>query len=126
MTNISSKYRGSVQYHLVYCELIRAARYHGLTTYQAIAQIMGLPLKGSHMGREVGQMLGEISEDEVNRGRPMLSAVAVSVNGLPGPGLFSLARQFGRLSEEGKAEQEKFWKDEVSAVYKTWSREFDQ
>lgn len=126
MADISSKYRGSVQYHLVYCELIRAARYRGFTTYQAKAQIMRLPLKGSHMGKEVGQMLGEISEDETTRGRPMLSAVAVSVSGSPGPGFYSLARQFGRLSEEGKAEQEKFWKDEVSAVYKAWSREFDQ
>jgi hypothetical protein len=60
-------------------ELVRAAQYRGITTYQDIAVIMGLPIIGSHMGLETGQILGEISEDEVNVGRPMLSAIAVNV-----------------------------------------------
>lgn len=37
MNELTGKYRGTVVYHLVYCELIQAARYGGLTTYQAIA-----------------------------------------------------------------------------------------
>ena len=78
MPAVPDKYRGSKEYLLVYCELIKAARYKGTTTYQAIAEIMGLPLRGSHMGREVGKILGEISEDELNQGRPMLSAIAVA------------------------------------------------
>ena len=56
-------YRGTTVYHLVYAELAAAARDRGVTTYQAVAQIMGLPLQGNHMGREVGQ-IGEIGEDE--------------------------------------------------------------
>jgi len=69
------KYRGSKEYLLVCCELIRAARYKGMTTYQAIAEIMGLPLRGGYMAKEVGQMLGEIAQDEFHHGRPMLTAI---------------------------------------------------
>ena len=81
MSVVSDKYRGSKEYLLVYCELIRPARYRGTTTYQAIAEIMGLPLRGSYMGSEIGKVLGEISEDELNQERPMLSAIAVGVSG---------------------------------------------
>ena len=81
---------GTKEYLLVYGELITAARFHGVTTYQAIAQLMGLPFTGSHMGRELGQILGEITEAELDQGRPMLSALAVSVNGTPSEGFFKL------------------------------------
>ena len=124
MSERNGKYRGSTTYHLIYCELIRAAQYGGLTTYQAIAQIMGLPLQGSHMGREVGNMLGEISEDELAQGRPMLSAIVVGVNGLPGSGFAALARELGKLESEDKADEMAFWEEERTAVYKAWAREF--
>lgn len=124
MPNSDEKYRGSVVYHLVYSELIQAARFRGLTTYQAIAQLMGLPLQGSYMGREVGLMLGEITENELREGRPMLSAVAVGVSGTPGPGFGGLARSLGKLASEDKAEEKAFWEKEREAVYKAWAREF--
>src|SRR5688500_16257184 len=94
------KYRGKKEYALVYTELINAAKYRGTVTYQEIAQIMGLPLQGNHMSREVGWMLGEISEYELANGRPMLSAIAVGVNGKPGAGYFDWARKLGRLTSE--------------------------
>lgn len=124
MSESEGKYRGTVTYHLVYQELIRAARYRGVTTNQAIAQIMGLPLRGNYMSREVGMMLGEISEDEVSHGRPMLSALAIKVSGTPGKGFFGLARSLGRLTSEDKAEEKAFWEQEREAVYKAWAREF--
>lgn len=124
MNESEGKYRGTVVYHLVYSELIQAARFRGLTTYQAIAQIMGLPLQGSHMGREIGQMLVEIVENELREGRPMLSAVAVGVSGTPGPGFTGLARTLGKLTSEDKAEDMAFWEKEREAVYKAWAREF--
>lgn len=124
MPVVKDKYRGSVKYHLVFCELIRAARYGGLTTYQAIAQLMGLPLKGSHMGKEVGQILGEIAEDEMKQGRPMLSAVAVGVSGSPGPGYYSLARQLGKLESESDEDAPDFWQQELDEVYAVWSRKY--
>jgi hypothetical protein len=125
MSVVADKYRGTREYHLVYAELIRAAQYRGVTTYQAIAQIMGLPVTGAYMGTETGKILGEISEDELNQGRPMLSAIAVGVSGLPGQGFFGLAEQLGRLPT-GASDEEKrrFWEQEREALYETWRREF--
>jgi hypothetical protein len=44
-------------------------------SYQDIAVILGVPIQGEHLAKDVGYLLGEISEDEVLNGRPMLSAV---------------------------------------------------
>jgi hypothetical protein len=126
MSVVPTKYRGSKEYFLVYCELIRAARYKGVTTYKAIAQIMGLPLTGNLMGRETGQVLGEILEDEINWGRPMLTALVVgSVDGMPGPGFFNLAREFGKLHDDSKDAERDFWEQEKKAVYAEWQRKFE-
>src|SRR5437879_3293679 len=92
MSIVTNRYRGTTDYTRVLAELVHAAEYRGLTTYQDIAVIMGLPLQGAYMGKEIGHILGEISEDEVKGGRPMLSAVAVSVNGKAGSGFFALAK----------------------------------
>jgi len=120
MAIVTDKYRGTPDYFRVFSELVEAAEYQGVTTYQDIAVIMGLPLKGSYMGREVGHILGEISEDEVKAGRPMLSAIAVSVDGKPGQGFFSLARDLGRLAEsEDKAA---YWEKEKLLAYEVWKR----
>ena len=100
MPVVSDKYRGTTEYALVLGELVRAAEYRGRTTYQDIALLVGLPQKGQHMGRESGLILGAMSEDEVRASRPMLSAVAVNVNGHPGPGFFELARDLGRLDQK--------------------------
>ena len=120
MSVVPDKYRGTITYARVFGELIRAAEYKGVTTYQDIAFIMGLPQRGSHMGREIGHILGEISEDEFRANRPMLSAVAVNVHGKPGPGFFTLARDLGRPCREG--EEQAFWDTERDAAYATWRR----
>lgn len=120
MQTVKDKYRGTTKYFHVLAELVRAAQYRGVTTYQDIALIMGLPLSGSHMGKEVGHILGEISEDEVSAGRPMLSSVAVGVNGKAGPGFFALARELGRLS--AKDLEVAFWESERLATYDAWRR----
>lgn len=122
MAVMPDKYRGTKAYHLVYNELIVAARYRGTVTYQEVAKIMGLALIGSHMGREVGQMLGEISEDEHLQGRPMLSAVAVGVSGEPGEGFYILARGLGKLNDDSADEKRRFWATEKAAVYKVWQK----
>ena len=114
------KYRGTTKYFHVLADLVRAAQYRGLTTYQDIALLMGLPLSGQYMAREVGQILGEISEDEVRAGRPMLSSVAVGVKGKAGPGFFNLARQLGRLDQN--KDESVFWDEELRAAYEAWRR----
>lgn len=116
---MADTYRGSKEYLLVYAELLQAARYRGLFTYPDVATIMGLPRSGSHMAREVGRLIGEISEDEVKNGRPMLSALVVSsVTFRPGDGFYYWARELGRLGAgEDKAD---FWDKEREAVYQAW------
>jgi hypothetical protein len=119
-----ASYRGTTTYVRVLAELVRAAQYRGVTTYQDLAVIMGLPQRGSHMGRETGLILGAIAEDEVAAGRPMLSAVAVGVSGHPGPGFYALARELGRMSE-GQSEED-FWTAERESVYAAWRRPLPQ
>ncbi len=75
------------------------------------------------MAREVGQILGEISEDEHRQGRPMLSAVAVSTSGQPGEGFYELARALGKLKSESLKESHLFWERERAAVYDEWAEE---
>jgi hypothetical protein len=112
---VKDKYRGTTTYFHVLAELVRAAQYRGVTTYQDIAVIMGLPSSGSHMGRETGHILGEISEDEVESKRPMLSAVAVGVNGKPGPGFYALAKQLGLM--KATDHELTFWEGQRRAAY---------
>ena len=114
------QYRGTRLYTLVLAELVTAARYRGVTTYQHLAAIMGLPSSGQHMARQVGLILGEISEDEVAHGRPMLSAVAVGVSGEPGPGFYVAAKGLGRTATD--ARDMGFWERERDAVYEAWER----
>lgn len=118
------KYRGTVTYHLVYCLLITAARGRGTVTYQEIAEIMGLPMRGNYMSRETGGMVGTISKDEVANGRPMLSAIVVGVGGKPGRGFYNLAWGLSRLQGKGKEAEERFWEEEKQAVYEAWQKEF--
>ena len=120
MSVVNDKYRGTADCALVLGELVRAAQYRGLTTYQDIAPLVGLRQSGQYMGKEIGLILGAISEDEVLAGRPMLSAVAVNVKGDPGPGFFKLARELGRLEQNG--DKSAFWKEERDNVYEAWRR----
>lgn len=113
------KYRGTTTYVHVLAELVRAAQYRGLTTYQDMAVIMGLPVTGAHMGKETGQMLREISGEEVSAGRPMLTAVVVSVQGTRGDGFYVRAKELGRMNE---GEDSQAWEREREAVYAAWRR----
>lgn len=115
-----ASYRGTTTYVRVYEELVRAAQYRGLTTYQDVAAMMGLLMTGNKMGREVGQILNEIVVDELAADRPMLSAVVERASGGPGPGFFALARECGR--HKGHVTDQAFWKSELEAVYAAWRR----
>lgn len=115
---MSDKYRGSKAYAIAYSALIGVARVRGLATYQGVAELTGLPKRGRVMAREVGDLVGEISEDEVKRGRPMLSVLVVDLTkGRPGDGFFKLAQRLKRFGGRGKR---KFWEEERRAAYKTW------
>ncbi len=108
----------SKEYFVVYSILIAAAKHHGFATYQEIAQAIGLPTAGSFMGLRLGEVLGAISENERNQGRPMLSAIAVGKNGKISEGFFSWAKKLGCL-QEGDDEQA-FWQNECKKIYEEW------
>ena len=116
------KYVGSQVYLRVYSHLIATAERRERTTYSVIAKLMGLPPSGNHMGREIGIMLGEISEAEDAQQWPMLSAIVVNTSGMPGPGFFVLAQQLGRYQGTTKGDDVTFWHAEEDAVYAAWER----
>lgn len=125
MTIVQSRYRGTIEYANVYVEPITSAQYRGHITYQEVAAIIGLPNTGSHMGKEVGWMLGEISEDEHANGRPMLSALALSNSGKPGEGFFGIAATLGLLPEgSSPAEKDSFVKKQQESVYRIWRQRY--
>lgn len=114
------KYRGSKEYYFVFAQLITAARYRGTLTYQEVAKMMGLPQRGSYMGKEIGRLIGLISEDEVKNGRPMLSAIVIGVSGEPGEGFYNWAEELKNVKLETKEAKRRFWEQEMVEVYETW------
>ena len=124
--NQPPKYAGSQVYLRVYSHLIATAERRERTTYGAIAKLMGLPPSGNHMGREIGIMLGEISEAEHAQRRPMLSAIVVNTSGIPGPGFFVLAHELGRYQGTTRDDEAHFWHAEEDAVYVAWARDGEE
>lgn len=121
MTTIGSKYRGTKEFLLVYAMLISAAQRRSTVSYLEVAHVLGIKQPGHHMARQVGQILGEISEDERASGRPMLSAVAIATTGYPGNGFFVLASRFGKYSGSTTADKKQFWTRELDRVYSEWA-----
>jgi hypothetical protein len=120
MAIVPDKYRGTRTYSLVYCKLLTAARRKEGVPYEEIRQIMGLEAQGG-MAKEIGQLLGEINEDEHNNGRPMLSAVAVeSTTRMPGEGFFKFAKELNKFDGETDEDKRDFWRDEIQRVYEIW------
>jgi hypothetical protein len=118
---VKDRYRGSKSYFLAFSLLIDAARYRGAATYEGVARAVGLPISGNAMQRAVGHLAGEISEDEIRRGRPMLSALVVQKSsGMPGDGFFILAQTLGRFTGGSQAAKRRFWERERDSVYDAW------
>ena len=62
-------------------------------------------------------MLGSVSSEEHDAGRPLLSAVAVYKGQLtPGPGFATIARELGFVFEDGDI----FWAEEIERVHNYW------
>jgi hypothetical protein len=123
---VSNKYRGTTTYHKVFCRLIQVALAGQPIFYEDMADIMNLPPTGQYMATETGHMLGEISEDEHNQGRHMLSAVVVQKTGkekgIPGKGFFTLAVDLRKLGANATdQEKRQFWKNELNQVHAQWN-----
>jgi hypothetical protein len=119
MGSVKNKYRGTTTYVHVLAELVRAAQYRATTPYQDIAVIMGLPVKGLIWALRRGRFSERSRKTRFAWG-PMLSAVAVNVQGKAGPGFYSLAKDFGRI--RAGEDKGRFWDREVQAVYAAWRR----
>ena len=116
----------TVEYHLIYSELIQAARHRGTVTYQELALVVGLPLTGNYMGKRLGEILGAISQNEYLENRPMLSALGVTTNGKPGGGFFKLAHEFGLIDSDDSERHHAFWETQVRQCYEIWQQRFSK
>jgi hypothetical protein len=113
-----SKYYQTKEFYIAYSIMINAARHQGFATYQEIAQAVGLPTAGNYMSKEIGSLIGAVSENEIKLGRPMLSSIVIGTNDKPGEGYYVWAKQLGVLREGEN--QEEFWKAECKKIYTEW------
>jgi hypothetical protein len=121
MAIVPRTYRGTPKYGLAHAALVMAANSRSLCTYTGIAELTGLPNKGHQMISTVGRLLGEISDDEHDAGRPLLSAIAVDKNsGLAGRGFFKLVRDMKLLSGTSEYAEKQFLNKEKSKVFDHW------
>ena len=115
---MTTEWKDTKEYFITYSILINAAKHSGFATYQEIAQACGLPTAGSYMGPVVGAILGAISKNEIEHGRPFLSAIAVGVSGKPGPGFFEWAKELNAAKDNQN--EEDFFTQECKKIYDMW------
>ena len=115
---MAKEWKDTKEYFITYGILINAAKHSGLATYQEIAQACGVPATGNYMSTFTGNVLGAISKNELEQGRPFLSAIAVGVNGKPGPGFIKWAKKLDAVKEN--QEEEAFISQERKKIYKLW------
>jgi len=97
--------------------LIARARISSPISYSDLAsQIMTIEIEPDAYA--LHEMLGEISIDEDNAGRGLLSIFVVHKDGdmMPGQGIFDLAKNRGRDTSD----REKFWIEEINFVHSHW------
>lgn len=95
--------------------LIHCARADQLITYSALVEQVRAIRLDPHSSA-LANMLGEISKDEIERGRGMLSVLVVHKDGdlMPGDGFFQLASQLSR----DISDREACWVRELNLVHK--------
>jgi len=108
----------------IYEKLINVARSHDLISYDDLNQQLNLGLNfGMPPDRDlIGQWLGEISENEVEAGRHMLSALVGHKEGEivadPGIGFYKYAKALGVYAG---GDDLGFWALEVKWLHDYWS-----
>ena len=78
--------------------LIEVARKKGYIHYQELGNACGLGLNMSENPYDrlvIGEILGEISEYEVDNGRPILSSIVITKSGEEGDGFYKLCESLG-------------------------------
>lgn len=97
----------------------RAAR-RGYWTYGELGAELGLDMGNPRDRGWMSGLLGNLSDRDVRKGRPMISVIVGRAEDLyPGAGFFEAARALGRMRAD--AEPESFWREELEAVWAYWS-----
>ena len=98
--------------------MIAVARSKSLIAYSDLVRKITSCILEPH-GAPLAHMLGEISSEEDEEGRGLLTVVVVHKTGdlKPGPGFFRLARS----RERHIVDEEQFWVEELRNVYDVWS-----
>lgn len=98
--------------------LVEGAKLRGMIPYSELVQEVHA-IKFEPDSYAFHAMLGEISRDEDQAGRGMLSVIVVHKYGdmQPGPGFFELAKQLGRNT----ADILMCWIEELKEVHEYWS-----
>ena len=94
-----------------------AARESVIYYSDLVAEIRSIDLEPQ--STHLAHMLGEISTEEHEAGRGMLTVVVVHKGGdhMPGPGFFELARSLGHDTRDREA----FWVGELAKAHRLWS-----
>lgn len=100
-------------------KLEEAARSQTTIHYGDIAPILKLDMENPGDRSRIGDLLGQISEDEHKAGRPLLSVVVTrKEDQRPGPGFFDLAKRLGLMSTLDK---DTFFVYELKRTHKEWA-----
>jgi len=100
--------------------LIRIAKARGRIAYSELSpQIEAIEFQ--HDDPRFWALLGEVSIDEMDEGRGMLSAIVVHKHGdmRPGPGFYNLAKSLGKKI----GEVDRFWLAEFNRVHDVWANQ---
>ena len=98
--------------------LIARAKRNDPITYSDLAKCLKTTHFEAHDQR-LFDLLGDISTDENNAGRGMLSAFVIHKNPdyKPGAGFFELAKKLGLDTSD----EDKLWTEEMKKVHSIWS-----
>ena len=100
-------------------ELIKRAKQRAMIPYSELVALVNAVNFKAHDQR-LFAMLGQVSLEEDEQGRPLLSVLVVHKNGdmKPGPGFFELANSLGRDTRDA----DKAWIAETQKVYQYWNK----
>jgi len=115
--------------------IIEVARTGETITYKELMQEFGIPRGNPKRGIGIGDVVGEISEYEYSRRRPLVSAIVVRSDsdtkicpkGHPGGGFFglpgipsNLKRDETKFDDPLTEEDQKFLMDEQKKIWEFW------
>ena len=110
---------GPIDDNAIRDRLIAAAKRGDVVHYSDLAKAAGRPMKGPNWAVHIGRILGRISAEEAEAGRPLLSAIVVSRDtGLPGGGFFNLGQQLHLV--EPTEDEDTFIARQTQRVFDYW------